>query len=191
VPIDISDDPVRVLAQTAYGEERSGGWNRMQGVCNVVMNRTKLPARFGEGVIGVCTKPMQFDCWNESDPNRAKIDAVTSADKLFQEATILAKLAIAGALPDMTKGADSYYDDTIEAPYWTKAEGAVETLVLGSTHFWRTVPPAEAPESAAAPAPEAAPTVIDAPIPIPVSTTEPTTKESTIEQPSPSKGAGP
>ncbi len=181
--LNISTDPVRVLAQTAYGEERSGGWNRMQGVCNVVMNRTKHPARFGEGVIGVCTKAEQFDCWNQDDPNLVKIQEVTTEDRMFQEAMTLARLAVDGVLPDITNGADAYYDDSIPAPYWTKAEGAVETLVLGTTHFYRTVPLAETVVAAVAPA--AAPAVIDAPIPIPVPTTE---ESKNVSNPAPATG---
>jgi hypothetical protein len=66
----------------------------------------------------VCTAPYQFSCWNSNDPNRAKLLTVTDRDPEFRIALALAKQAVAGTLPDLTNGADSYFAIGSKIPNW-------------------------------------------------------------------------
>ena len=108
-------EPVDVLARTLYGEARGEDRRGREMVANVVMNRVNLdlhndgkPDWWGEGVVAVCLMPFQFSCWNPRDPNRAKLMAVTEADRVFRECLEIARLAVAGKLPDHTNGATHY-----------------------------------------------------------------------------------
>lgn len=129
-------DPVEVVAGTAWGEARGGGVRGMQSVCNVIMNRANHPRWWGHTPIEVCLDPWQFSCWNESDPNREKILTVAATDMEYAVALGLARQAIGGRLPDITLGADSYYDLAMKTPpAW--AARAVHTVDVAGQAFYR------------------------------------------------------
>lgn len=60
-----------ILAKTMWGEARGHGESGMRAVGHVIVNRAQAekPKLFGQGVVGVATKPKQFSCWNANDPN--------------------------------------------------------------------------------------------------------------------------
>lgn len=127
----------QVLAGTAWGEARGDGPSGMQAVCNVVMNRVARGGWWGATVLEVCLKPWQFSCWNADDPNRAKIMNVHPVDSDYAVALGLALKAINGSLPDITGGADSYYDLSMPSPPgW--AAGLEPCATIGSQAFFRT-----------------------------------------------------
>lgn len=109
---------VDVLARTLWGEDRNGGYRGMQSVANVIINRVNFRGQpFGKGVIGVCLRKGAFSCWNPEtgyvdDQNiRRNYDlmkAVTIKDRQFAQAIEIAQKAIAGTLPDVTRGATHY-----------------------------------------------------------------------------------
>jgi spore germination cell wall hydrolase CwlJ-like protein len=133
-----------VLAGTAWGEARGDGPSGMQAVCNVVMNRVARGGWWGATVLEVCLKPWQFSCWNADDPNRAKIMNLHPVDSDYAVALGLALKGINGSLPDITGGADSYYDLSMPSPpSW--AAGLEPCATIGSQAFFRTEgPPASA-----------------------------------------------
>lgn len=134
--IDLND-PVQVLAGTLWGEARSTGAPGMRHVASVVLNRVAHPGWWGSDVVSICLAPWQFSCWNENDPNRAKILAVTEADGWFAIAKSIATQAIAGQLSDETFGADSYFALTMPTkPRW--AVSAQHTFSDGWHSFWIT-----------------------------------------------------
>lgn len=134
----LTDTAVDTLARTTWAEARSDGIAGMQAVCNVVMNRATHPGWWGRNPAGCCTAPYQFSCWNIGDPNRAKLLAVTTADPLFACGLALAQLALDGQLPDITRGADSYYATSIAAPYWCRNLPVL--AVIGHQRFYRVRP---------------------------------------------------
>lgn len=103
------------------------------------MNRAAHPGWWGKTPIEICLKPWQFSCWNENDPNRPKILALDPSDSDYAIALGLAKKALNGSLPDITGGADSYYDQAIDAPDW--ASSATYTATIAGQLFFRTEPP--------------------------------------------------
>lgn len=126
-----------IVARTAWGEDRSGGIEGMHDVISVIRNRALNPRWWGKNFAEVCVKPWQFSCWNENDPNRSKILAVTLDDPLFAAATSLAAEAINGTLGDRTGGADSYYAIGTTMPFWAKT---LEPCYSNQHHwFFRTV----------------------------------------------------
>lgn len=125
---------VDVLARTLWGEARGEGTAGMQAVANVVQNRVKVAESKGEdgfwwgnNIIQVCQKPYQFSCWNRSDPNFQKLQALDESDLYFATAVRLARRALAGALDDITQGATHYHAAGID-PYWTRGEKPVSVI---------------------------------------------------------------
>lgn len=102
-------DQADVLARTLWGEARGEGMDGMAAVANVVCNRARIGGWWGGTVKDVCLKRAQFSCWNEADPNRDKMLALTPADPQFADALVLAHAACAGLLRDRTGGATHYY----------------------------------------------------------------------------------
>lgn len=130
-----------VLARTLYGEARGEGAGGMQAVANVVMNRVKFAQAqggfwWGNNVIQVCQKPYQFSCWNRSDPNFRKLQAVEESDLYFATARRVGARALAGTLDDLTNGATHYHAQGY-APYWAK--GVEPTATIGRHVFYNVV----------------------------------------------------
>ena len=116
--LDLSS-PRLVLAGNAYGECSGGGRTGMENVTSVVLHRVRNG--WGPTPIAVCLAPAQFSCW--SDLNRARIEAAYRTDPAgWAVALDVADAALAGRLPDRTRGADSYYALSLKRPaYWAKA----------------------------------------------------------------------
>jgi N-acetylmuramoyl-L-alanine amidase len=109
-----------ILARTIWGEERSLGKEAMTAVACVVLNRVARQGWQGLTITEVCKKPMQFDCWNEDDPNYQKLLDVDTTDPQFAIAIKIASDACDGCLDDITNGGVSYYNTTIPEPKWTE-----------------------------------------------------------------------
>ncbi len=134
------DPVVDTVARTVWGEARGCGSAGMQAVTNVIVNRADHPSWWGRSLTGVCIQPWQFSCRNAGDPNLPKLLAVTVADPQFLIAVGLAVHAVAGNLPDLTGGADSYYALSMGmAPDW--AATGVRTFVDKWHAFYRTTTP--------------------------------------------------
>lgn len=130
-----------ILARTLWGEARGEGVAGMQAVASVVLNRAGIARErggfwWGANVIQVCQKPYQFSCWNRSDPNFRKLQAVDGGDLHFATALRIARRALAGTLDDTTNGATHYHAASI-MPYWAKGETPVATI--GRHVFYRIV----------------------------------------------------
>lgn len=128
-----------VLARTLYGEARGEGTIGMQAVASVVLNRVAEAEKrgtywWGNNVIQVCQKPYQFSCWNRSDPNFRKLQAVDEKDLYFATALRIARRALTGKVDDLTKGATHYHAVSI-TPYW--ARGQKPTTTIGNHVFYR------------------------------------------------------
>jgi spore germination cell wall hydrolase CwlJ-like protein len=112
-----------MLALTIWRENRGGGLSGMQSVANVIVNRA---ARHKTDVYTECARPLQFSSIT------AKGDAEltlwpSETDPQWQAALSIAAQASAGALEDITGGADLYYAPAGQP--WTKHF----TLPNGST----------------------------------------------------------
>lgn len=127
--------PVVVAALTLWGEARGLGVRGMHGVMNVIANRVAHPGWWGDTYSQVCLRHWQFSCWNFSDPNRAKLLMLTASDENYVSALGLAWLSENNQLPDITEGADSYYDTSISPPDW--AADSAFTVAIGNMRFYR------------------------------------------------------
>lgn len=121
--MNYDDNDHAVVARTLWGEARGEPDDGKAAVAWVIRNRAGRTA-FARTFVGqagaaaaVCQAPWQFSCWNESDPNRAKLLVLKRAD-MANEMQI-ARLVLDGTIPDPTNGADHYH--TIERPGWAQA----------------------------------------------------------------------
>lgn len=125
---------IDTLARTLWGEARGEGYNGIQGVCNVILNRIKKGGWWGATVEDVCKKPYQFSCWNMNDGNYNKCMAVNTSDKHFNICLEIAKLGVDGQLPDLTGGANHYHTKAVK-PAWSDKNK--QTAEIGNHLFFK------------------------------------------------------
>lgn len=126
---------VDLMARTMWGEGRNQGERGMQAIGNVIKNRADKGGWFGESIVDVITKDLQFSTWNAGDPNREKMLAVTKDNPEFAAALAIAADILSGDLADITNGADHYHAGSI-TPYWVVAMN--KTAVIGDHIFYRS-----------------------------------------------------
>lgn len=134
-------DALNCLAATAWMENRGGRTKGMQSVMNVIVNRAMNPRWWGKDIRSVCLMPYQFSCWNPGSPQIILvIEAIEVKDPDWINAVGLAAQAIAGILPDITGGADSYYDERRHrSPVW--ATSTLYTGTISGQRFYRVYLP--------------------------------------------------
>lgn len=135
----VDDDAVSVVARTLWGEARGEGRVGMAAVANVIANRVSLGWRGAADAIDVCLARKQFSCWNDGDPNLARMERVMRApDAAYLDACDIARRMLAGDLPDRTDGATHYFVSTLRPrPRW--AEGQTPSQVIGQHEFYKGI----------------------------------------------------
>lgn len=135
----ISTD-IDTLARTIWGESRNQPLNGQISVAYVIKNRARYRSM---SISAVCKQPLQFSCWNEGDPNKAKILSVSLDNSpTFIEAYGVACLVISGSIPDPVNGADHYFTTKnvlnlkVWPPVW--AHSMSQVAVIGDHTFLRS-----------------------------------------------------
>lgn len=155
---------MNISALTIYGEARSEPYAGQVAVAWVIRNRAEFATKylqehgkdysqFGDGSpASACLARMQFSCWNEGDPNRAKMlqflwqgdtdraimTAAGHVNPAVSEAMDAVEDAFGGdAADDPTGGATHYYATSIDKPAWAK--GLKPTIVIGAHAFYAGV----------------------------------------------------
>jgi hypothetical protein len=138
---EVSEDDVRLLAATAWGEARSEGEDGMRAVAHVIVNR--VGDRFGANLETVILAPKQFSAWNIGDPNRSLVQnpelyATAGANlETWEAAQRVAREVLSGQSVDPTDGALFYHTRAIR-PWWSRyGQGRTE---IGAHVFYRDVP---------------------------------------------------
>jgi N-acetylmuramoyl-L-alanine amidase len=126
----ISDEFVVALA--VWRENRGGGYEGMQSVANVIVNRAKIrkTAPYAE-----CVWALQFSSLTaKGDPELALWPAQT--DPSWTEAKYIAGAAVNGTLLDITGGATNYYATSMTTPP-TFAAKMTQTVVIKNQIFFK------------------------------------------------------
>ncbi|MGD1934219.1 MAG: cell wall hydrolase [Candidatus Phaeomarinobacter sp.] len=123
---------VDILARTLWGEARGESKAGQEAVASVIMNRV-ADRRWPSTAADVCLQPWQFSMWNEGEPNRAKALAVNYQNIIFRQCVDIAKLAVAGQLPDRTRGANHYHTKAVD-PTWNR--NMRQTATIGAHRFF-------------------------------------------------------
>ena len=132
----VGQDDIDALWRTVWGEARGEVLAGKLAVAHVILNRVRLRSWMGRTVAGVCRKPRQFSCWNEGDPNRAKILAVEPGHRVFDTCLRIARRAVSGCIDDMTKGATHYHTKHVTPP-WSR--GKPVSFELGRHEFYNNI----------------------------------------------------
>lgn len=128
---------LEVVAATLWGEARNQGDEGMRAVACVIGNRAHTHYRRCAGPREVCLDRWQFSCWNDGDPNRAKLLAVArQPDGAFKRAQAIAADLLANRLSDVTRGARHYHTSRVR-PSW--ARGKSPCAVVGDHLFYNDV----------------------------------------------------
>ena len=133
---------IDILARTVWGEARGEGLGGMIAVAWAVLNRATIAAQqvrkqFGDGSIAAaCLVPLQFSCWNASDPNLPYLKLQTLDAPPFQLAYLAALSAITGNVPDPTQGATHYFNPDKVEPEWAEGKPYVS---IGHHRFLKDV----------------------------------------------------
>ena len=107
-----------LLALTAWRENRGGGYEGMQSVANVVLNRAR---KRGDSPYEECIRPWQFSSITaKGDPELVLWPTLN--DPEWKIAQTIAQDAADGKLDDITGGATFYYALSIaHPPSWASA----------------------------------------------------------------------
>lgn len=133
---------VDILARTLWGEARGEPVRGIEAVAAIIVNRVKRTQErggrywWGGTIEQVCQKPWQFSCWNDNDPNRAKLEAVNEKDRSFRICLRVARRAAAGVLDDPTRGSTHYHTKTVFPP-WAKTR--LPAAEIGNHLFYNDV----------------------------------------------------
>ena len=128
---------LQIAAATLYMETSGEPLEGQQGVCAVLMNRLN-DGRWGSTLAAVCLAPLQFSCWNSTDPNRKRMALAPDTDPLLVQLGTMVQQALAGALPDPTGNALYYFNPALARPTW--AASFVLTATLGNQTFYKEPP---------------------------------------------------
>lgn len=129
-----------IMARTVWGEARGESHAGRVAVAETILNRVK-DKRWPDTIAQVCRQHKQFSCWNEGDPNRAKMEAlslpgspVTAKSAQFLNA-YRACLDALESDKDATQGANHYFATWIKMPWWAKK--MTQTIKVGVHRFFR------------------------------------------------------
>lgn len=136
-----TEDDLTTVAKTLWGEARGEGIDGLRAVCRVIANRVRLAQDgiqrrlFGNGSWrAACLAPAQFSCWNDGDPNRARLAVLALAGKgedgvLFRRCYAVAAGIMAGIdRAELAATATHYVAVTIAPPAWARADRQVATI---------------------------------------------------------------
>lgn len=144
VPANIRLEDLTVMGRTVFGE--AGGESRMGkvAVAWAIKNRVQLdinndgkPDWWGEGIQGVCLKPMQFSCWNEGDPVHKRMMAARTFE--LRDCLLAAYGVLIGEEPDPTGGATHYFAEYIPTPKWARGKEQLMTVQIGVHKFYKGI----------------------------------------------------
>jgi len=127
---------MEIATMTLWMEASAEPEEGKRAVAHVLVNRSKDP-RWGPFLAAVCLHPLQFSCWNTSDPNRRRLAITNPDDPALAQCKAIIEQVTGGEENDFTNGSTHYYSPTIPEPFWVK--GATFCGQFGTQIFYRDV----------------------------------------------------
>ena len=131
--MEISKDDLWTVAQTIWGEARGEPIAGQYAVAHVIRNRAVLREM---SLYAVCKQRAQFSCWRKSDPNRARMEALTADSPGFDTLLMVALEVCIGKHTDNTFWATHFHADSIK-PSWAK--GHTPCVHIGHHSFYNDI----------------------------------------------------
>lgn len=135
VQLDRLTEP-QLLARCIWGEARGEPIQGKLAVAHVVLNRVKAQSHFGKTIRDVILKPWQFSCFNQNDPNLAKILGLNANNPDLAYCQAVADIALLADNPDSTGGATHYHSTQAE-PSWASSKQMIFLCRIGNHLFYR------------------------------------------------------
>lgn len=132
---NMMDYGVETAARTIWAEARGEPEDGQRAVAHVLVNRLR-DGRWGKTLTEVCWARKQFSCWNDGDPNKMKIAALSDADPLLAKFAGFVLEALHNDSPDITQGARWYHATSIPPPDWALGRSFVQ---IGHHRFFKDV----------------------------------------------------
>lgn len=128
-----------LLALTIWREARGEPFDGKMAVAHSIKNRVDHPSWWGNDIISVLTKKWQYS--SLTDPNDKQLTTwPKSDDHLFEECLVIADGVLGGLYQTtLTRGADSYYDDSLKGdnmPKWAKEHPERYVGKIGKLNFY-------------------------------------------------------
>lgn len=125
-----------IWALTVWREASNQGFDAKAAVALSIKNRVDHPAWWGKDLVEVCTKREQYTSMNtkQDDPNLRRWPK--KGDAAFQECLDIVRGIQTGLVRPIFIGADSYYDDSIPAPWWAAQHPERYIGKVGVFHFY-------------------------------------------------------
>lgn len=121
------------LALTTWREARGESYTAKLAVAFSILNRVSHPAWWGNDVMSVCFKRLQYSSMtNKGDPNL--VAWPSSTDQSWTDSMQASIAAISGSVKNPAPGADSYFDTSISPPDWATPEMFV--IQIGALRFY-------------------------------------------------------
>lgn len=134
--IKLSPKDRDALIRTVWGEARGEAITGQSAVVWVILNRALNPGWWGgPDVYSVCHKPYQFSCWLSSDPNAAKIQALSDMSKEYATIAALVDRVLSGGIPNPINSCDTYKVSGTKAS-WDNAVSGIEPIRIGHHSFY-------------------------------------------------------
>lgn len=128
---------VTFLALCVWREARGQTRECQEAVAMCVMNRIEKPGWWGKDVVSVVFRKWQFS--SLTDPKDRQLTkwpdpSVAGSWKAWELALDIADRAIYGKIDHPAPGADSFWSDDIQSPYWANDENFVRKIGRISFH---------------------------------------------------------
>lgn len=91
-----------------------------------ILNRVARPKWWGKNIIQVLFKPLQYS--SLTDPKDKQLTKWPTGDQVWLDCLTIAIQVIDGLVKNPVPTADSYYDISIEVPYWATKENFVRQI---------------------------------------------------------------
>lgn len=136
---DFGDDSEQIiLARAIFGEARGMLEEGKIAVGWSIKNRV-LDSRWGDTYHEVILQPKQYSAFNDNDKNLKFVkNPLLSKTQMqaWHECYVIAGEVMNGKVDDPTSGANHYFSDYIDFPYWTKQKNAEFKIKIGNTLFY-------------------------------------------------------
>jgi hypothetical protein len=138
---DFRDDTEQmILARAIFGEGRSLPDEGKIAIAWSIKNRVE-DSRWPNNYHDVILQKSQFDAFKKSDKNKPYVEnpfykinpqQLSAWEKCYE----IAGLVISGKIIDPTSGANHYFSDYIDYPYWAKSKNAKFKIKIDNTLFY-------------------------------------------------------
>jgi len=144
--VGVDSEYIFTLAKMLFGEARNCADEEKVAIAYTALNRVRKHTWYGKTLIDVITKPYQYSCFNENDPNRKLLEEpekhdLDSWNKSIEVAYEVIEGIAKGNYNDPTNGATHYYNPKHANPKWAKSDkmtkiGKLETSDGESKHVF-------------------------------------------------------